>query len=99
MFKTQGTKYQVLPNFGICCRELGGLKVASFCACVRSFCSVTVDKTRKQRTQKYTLWKAFLNVRVWDNLKRRLRVDANRKRIRKYVFTDVNIHMCGRDLK
>ena len=23
-FKAQGTKYHVLPNFGICCRELGG---------------------------------------------------------------------------
>ena len=39
-FKVQGTKYQVLPNFGICCRELGGLKVMSFLASVRSFCSV-----------------------------------------------------------
>ena len=26
----QGTKYQVLPNFRICCRELAGLKVTSF---------------------------------------------------------------------
>ena len=39
-FKAQGTKYQVLPNLGICCRELAGLKVTSFCACVCSFCSV-----------------------------------------------------------
>ena len=39
-FKAQGTKYQVLPNFGICCRELGGIKVTSSCACMRSFCSV-----------------------------------------------------------
>ena len=23
-FKAQGTKYKMLPNFGICCRELGG---------------------------------------------------------------------------
>ena len=30
----------MLPNFRICCRELGGLKVTSFCACVRSLCSV-----------------------------------------------------------
>ena len=29
-FKVQGTKYQVLPNFGICCRELAGLKVTVF---------------------------------------------------------------------
>ena len=29
-FKAQGTKYQVLPNLGICCRELAGLKVTSF---------------------------------------------------------------------
>ena len=40
-FKAHGTKYQVLPNFGICCKELGGIKVTSFRACVRSFCSVT----------------------------------------------------------
>ena len=39
-FKAQGTKYQVLLNFRICCRELGGLRVTSFRACVRSFCSV-----------------------------------------------------------
>ena len=39
-FKAKGTKYHVLPNFGICCRELGGLKVVSFRPCVRSFCSV-----------------------------------------------------------
>ena len=39
-FKAQGTQYQVLPTFGICCRELMGLTVTSFRACVRSFCSV-----------------------------------------------------------
>ena len=39
-FKVQGTKYQVLSNFGICCRELGGLEVTSFGTCVHSFCSV-----------------------------------------------------------
>ena len=40
-FKAPGIKYQVLPNFGICCcRELAGLKVTSFRACVRSLCSV-----------------------------------------------------------
>ena len=39
-FKAQGTKKQVLPNFGIRCRELGGLKVTIFRACVRSFDSV-----------------------------------------------------------
>ena len=39
-FKIQGTKYQVLPNFGICCRQLAGLEVTSFHACVLSFCSV-----------------------------------------------------------
>ena len=38
--KAQGTKYQVLPNFGTCCRELGALKATSIRACVRSFCSV-----------------------------------------------------------
>ena len=38
-FKAQGTKHQVWPNFVIYCRELGGLRVESFRACVRSFCS------------------------------------------------------------
>ena len=37
---TLGRKHQVLPDFGICCRELTGLKVASFRTCMRSFCSV-----------------------------------------------------------
>ena len=39
-FKAQGTKYQVLTNFGFCCRELAGFKVTSFRTCKRSFCSV-----------------------------------------------------------
>ena len=39
-FKAQGPNLQVLPNFGICCRELARLKVTSLRACVRSFCSV-----------------------------------------------------------
>ena len=29
-FKAQGTKYQVLQNFGICCRELGDSKLPVF---------------------------------------------------------------------
>ena len=29
-FKAQGTKYQTLRDFRICCRELGGLKVMHF---------------------------------------------------------------------
>ena len=43
-FKTEGTKYQVLPNFGICCRELGALKVTIFaheCA-VSALSSITL---------------------------------------------------------
>ena len=32
--------YQVLLNFRICSKELRGLKVTSFLACVRNFCSV-----------------------------------------------------------
>ena len=28
--KDKGTKYQVLPNFGMCCRELGGSKLRVF---------------------------------------------------------------------
>ena len=39
-FEAQGTKYKVLPNFGICSRERGDLKVTSFRKSVRSFCSV-----------------------------------------------------------
>ena len=39
-FKALQRKYQVLPNFGICCKEQRELKVANFCTCVRSFCSV-----------------------------------------------------------
>ena len=39
-FKALGRKYQVFPNFGICCEELRELKVVSFCRCVHSFCSV-----------------------------------------------------------
>ena len=34
---------------------------------------------------------AFSNVCVLGNLKRRLRVDARRKRKRKYAFTGVNV--------
>ena len=42
-FKAQGTKYQVLLNFGICCRELRGPKVTSFRTCMRSFCTVDLS--------------------------------------------------------
>ena len=38
--KAQGRTYQVLPNFGICWRELVELKVTSFHACVGIFLSV-----------------------------------------------------------
>ena len=38
--KTRGRKCQVLRDFDICCRKLMELKVTSFHACVRSFCSV-----------------------------------------------------------
>ena len=31
-FKAKGTKYQVLPNFGMCCRELGGAQSCEFSA-------------------------------------------------------------------
>ena len=49
-FQTLGRKYQLLPNSGICCRELRGLKVTSFRACVRSFCSVTTASIVIPRT-------------------------------------------------
>ena len=39
-FKARGRKYYVLPNFGLCCRELEGLKATSFHTCVRSVCYV-----------------------------------------------------------
>ena len=39
-FQVLERKYQVLPSFGIRFRELKGLKVTSFRACVRSFYSV-----------------------------------------------------------
>ena len=41
VLKAQETKYQVLSNFDICCRELGRLKVANFRACVRNVCCAT----------------------------------------------------------
>ncbi len=31
--KAEGRKYQVLPNFEICCWDLGGLKVKNFHKC------------------------------------------------------------------
>ena len=39
-FKAQGRRYRGLPNFGVCCKELGVLKAMSFRVFVRSFCSV-----------------------------------------------------------
>ena len=44
-----GTKYQVLPNFRICCWELVGLKITNFCACLRSFCAVCQATTIDNR--------------------------------------------------
>ena len=40
-FKAQGRRYQVLSNFGVCCKELKGLKVVNFRAYVPIFCSVS----------------------------------------------------------
>ena len=37
-YKAQVTKYQVLPNVAICCRELRVPKVTSFHVCVSRFC-------------------------------------------------------------
>ena len=35
LFETiKGSNYQVLLNFGICCKELEGLKLTSSCVCV-----------------------------------------------------------------
>ena len=44
-FEAPGTKYEVLPNLGVCCRELRELEVTSFHACVFRFCSVTQSGT------------------------------------------------------
>ena len=42
-FKAQGKQYQVLPNFGICCRELRGSMLGVFAhACAVSALSITV---------------------------------------------------------
>ena len=41
--KAQGRKYQMLPNFGICCMELDGLKVKRFRTCVRSFSGIPIQ--------------------------------------------------------
>ena len=57
-FKALGIKYLVLPNFGICCRELRVLKVTSFCTCVRSFYSfflVQIPQSQNIFSKKYTL--------------------------------------------
>ena len=51
--KAIGRKYQVLPNFEICCRELGGLKVTSCRACVYSFCSVCMQSRNVPFNAKY----------------------------------------------
>ena len=43
-FKVIGRKYQVLPNFGICCRELGGLKLKIYAhACAVSVLPTAQD--------------------------------------------------------
>ena len=43
-FKAQGRIYQVLPNFGVCCRELGGSKLRDFAhACAVSALSCQID--------------------------------------------------------
>ena len=48
-FEAEGTNYQVLLGFGICCRELRRLKVSSFRACMSSFCSVEITRDFKER--------------------------------------------------
>ena len=58
--KAQGTKYQVLSDSGICCKELGELKATSFRACMRSFCSVYFYKKLRCLTNT----EPFLNYQI-----------------------------------
>ena len=66
-FKAQGTKYQVLPHFVICCRELG-LKVTRFFECARSFCAdihtASLDLATKKCCPKTFLAKFIQTVNV-----------------------------------
>ena len=42
-FKVLGTKYEELPNFGICCKEQEGLKATNVRSDERSLCSVVKE--------------------------------------------------------
>ena len=59
-FNADGTKNHVLPNFVIGCRKLGRPKVVSFCACVRSLCSVSSATVH--------LFLSYLGLRTYLNL-------------------------------
>ena len=41
--RLQGKHKSVPPNFGICCKEIGGLKVTDFYVYARSFYSASVN--------------------------------------------------------
>ena len=64
-FKTQRTKFQVLPNFGVCCRELGGSKLRVFVhACMKiklnrsSYCYI-VSEPASSFFQNYDFLSSF----------------------------------------
>ena len=52
-FTTQGRKYQMLPNFGICCRELGDskLRVFAHASAVPALSSFVQAKGKKNFTR------------------------------------------------
>ena len=66
-FKAIGRKYQVLLNLEVCCRELRGIQVTSFCACVRSFCSVGGRLTSQEDSSAKSL--KFMNFHGKDTPK------------------------------
>ena len=84
-FKTQGTKYEVLRNFGIFlgCWELWRLKVTSFRACVRNFCSVRTNRNMNM-VQKHK-WFGTHTSYFYDDLLRQI-MDKNRIQMLLFVF-------------
>ena len=68
-FKAKGTKYQALPNFGICFRELGGLKVTSF-AHARAVSALSIHPVYAHRLRREGTWGGLhLPLQPWKNLR------------------------------
>ena len=71
-FNAQGTKFHVLPKFGVLCKELRGLRVTSFRAWMHSFC--------------FAAWMLIISAVLISNVAGRATIGFDRQNLIEDVF-------------